>query len=83
MVTEQWRSLVIRLTNIKSTLKDGTPSTFFKVIVELKGKFPMDVMGACSPLGTATAGNRVFLLLLTREVGDEVMWSVAPLSITN
>ncbi len=75
--------LVIRLTDIKSTLKDGTPSTFFKVMVELKGKFPMDVMGACSPLGRATGGKRVFLRLLTSEVGDEVMWSVAPLSIIN
>ena len=83
MVTEQWRSLVIRLTDIKSTLKYGTPSTFFKVIVELKGKFPMNVMGACSPLGIATGGNKMFLRLLTSEVGDEVMWSVAPLSITN
>ena len=83
MVTKQRRSLVIRLTDIKSTLNDATPSTFFKVIVELKGKFPMDVMGAYSPLGIETGGNRVFLRLLTSDVGDEIMWSVAPLSITN
>ena len=83
MVSEQWTSLVIQHTDIKSTLKDGTPSTFFKVIVELKGKFPMDVMGACSPLGIATGGNKVFLRLLTSKVGDEVMWYIAPLSITN
>ena len=43
----------------------------------------MDVMGDYSPLGIATGGNRVFLHLLTSEVGDEVMWSVAPLSLTN
>jgi hypothetical protein len=43
----------------------------------------MDVIGACSPLGIATGGKRVFLLQLTSKVGDKVMWYVAPLSIIN
>ncbi len=77
------RSFVILLTDIKSTLKVGTPSTFFKVTVEFKGKFPIDVIGACSPLGIVTGGKRVFLRWLTSNFGDEVMWSVAPLSIIN
>jgi hypothetical protein len=43
----------------------------------------MDVIEACSPLGIATGGKKVFLLLLTNKVGDEVMCSVVPLSIIN
>ena len=73
----------MRLTDIKSTLKDGTPGTFFKIILEFKGKFPMDIIGTCSPLGIVTGGKVVFLLLSTSKFGDEVMWSVAPLSIIN
>ena len=80
---EQLRYLVIQLTDIKPTLTDGTPSTLFKVTPEFKGKFPMDVIGACSPLDIATSGKLVCLLLLANKVRDEVMWSVTPLSIIN
>jgi Fe-S cluster biogenesis protein NfuA len=54
------RPLVTRLINIKSTLKDGTPSTFFREITEFKGKVLVDVIGACSPLGIITGGKIEF-----------------------
>jgi Fe-S cluster biogenesis protein NfuA len=56
-VTEQLRHLVTRLIDIKSTLKDGTPNTFFREITEFKGKVSIDVIGACSPLGIIIGGK--------------------------
>ena len=54
------RPLVTLLTDIKYTLKDGTPSTFLREITEFKGKVPIDVIGACSPLGIIIGGKIVF-----------------------
>jgi hypothetical protein len=59
-VTEQFRALVTRLIDIKFTLKDGTPSTFFREITEFKGKVPVEVIGAYSPLGIVTGGKTEF-----------------------
>ena len=59
-VTEQFRALVTRLIDIKFTLKDGTPSTFFREITEFKGNVPVEVIGACSPLGIVTGGKTEF-----------------------
>jgi hypothetical protein len=59
-VTKQLRHLVTRIIDIKSTLKDGTQSIFFREITEFKGKVPVDVIGACSPLGIITGGKIEF-----------------------
>ena len=72
---------MIRLIDIKSTLQDGTPSTFVKETIGLKGKVPIKIIGAWLPFGITTGGKEVFSLPLTRKVGEEIMWSVAPLSI--
>ena len=69
--------------DIKSTLKDGTPSTFFREITEFKCKVLVDVIGARSPLGIITGGKVMFCRLLTSRFGKEVIWSVAPLSRIN
>ena len=67
------RPLVTRLIDIKSTLKDGTPSTFLREITKFKGKVPMDVIGACSPLGIITGGKTEFCQLLTSNFREEVI----------
>jgi len=64
---------VTRLTDIKSTLQDGTPSTFVKEIIGLKGKFSMEIIGAYLPFGITTGGKEVFSLLLASKVGEEIM----------
>jgi len=72
-IIEQFKSLVTRLTDIKSTLQDGTPSTFVKEIIGLKGKFSMEIIGAYLPFGITTGGKEVFSLLLASKVGEEIM----------
>lgn len=81
-VTKQLNPLVILLTNIRSTLKLGTPKTFFNWICEFKDKLPIEVIGAFSPLGNTTGGMED-LVVVSSKCGEDVMWFVAPLSINH
>jgi len=72
---------VTQLTDIKSTLQDGTPSTFVKETIGLKGKVPIEIIWAWLPFGITIGGKEEFSLLLTSKVGEEIMWLVAPLPI--
>jgi len=64
---------VTRLTDIKSTLQDGTPNTFVIETIGLKGKVPIKIVRAWLPFGITTSGKEVFSLLLTSKVGEEIM----------
>ena len=68
-MTQQFRESVTLLADIRFKRKDGTHKTLSKVLSELNGIVPMEVIGAVEPVGRLTMG-----------VESEVMWSVAPLS---
>jgi len=69
------------LTDIKSTLKEGTPSTLVKTISKFKGKEQMKAIKSCSPLGIVTNDITPLLLLLTSKFEEKIIWFVAKLSI--
>jgi len=48
-------------------LQDGTPNTFVKETIELKGKIPIEIIGAWS-FGITIRGKELFYLLLTSKV---------------
>ena len=70
--------MVSLLIDIKSILKDGTPSILVKTIVELRGKEPMET---CSPLGIMIDEKEPLLLLLTSKFREEILRFIAPLLI--
>ena len=56
-VTKQFKSLVTQLTNMKTTLQDGTPSTFVKETIRLKGKVPIKIIRAWLPFDITAGGK--------------------------
>lgn len=77
--TQQFKELVTLLTDMRFKRKEGTHKTLSKVMSELKGTVPVEVIGTVDPVGKLTMGiGQDFVLV--KSVESEVMWSVAPLS---
>ena len=80
-ITEQFKFLVKRLTDNKSTLNVSTHNTSHKQYMGFSGNDPLATILAFSPLSNSIGDNEYVLFLCKNNLGDEEMWSVAPLSI--
>jgi hypothetical protein len=79
-VTKQCKSLVVFSTDIRSTLEPGTQRTLFNWKKLLNWIEPVIVILAISLLGKETGAKKGFLSTFINDVGEEVIWWVAPLS---
>ena len=70
-MAQQFREAVTLLTDIKFNLKEGTHRTLFKVMSELKGTVPVEVVDADVPVGKLTWGigeDLIFVKCLESEM---------------